>query len=123
MTVYANGEERHRYLVHEPPRPFSFFSPTIVASFEQGRTFMRCLRITRFLDAEHAVELRNRNLLWLSAAGREQRQIGTIEELERVLSDQFLMPRCRIAQAVTILERLNNQPFFGGARWRDSTED
>lgn len=58
MTHYTDGERRHGYVVHAPPRRFSFFHPTIVRSFGRDWTFMRNLRITRFLENGGAVELR-----------------------------------------------------------------
>jgi hypothetical protein len=35
---------------------------------------------------------------------------------------EFGMPRCRIEEAVAVLERLTGQAFFGTAPWRDSTD-
>lgn len=123
MTVYSNGEERHRYFVHEPPRTHSFFHKTIVASFEPGRTFMRCLRITRFLEDGSAVELRNRRLLRLTADKASETQIDSLVQLRRAVNEDFMMPRCRIEEAVSVLERLNRRPFFGEEPWMDSVEE
>lgn len=123
MVIYAGGERHHGYLVHPPARPTSYFHPTIVRSFDAGRTFMRCLRITKFLDATHAVELRNRKLLHLSADNVSERIIDSMEDLRQAINEEFLMPRCPIEQAVETLERLNGQAFFGPQRWLDSTEE
>ncbi|MGE5813590.1 MAG: arylamine N-acetyltransferase [Acidobacteriota bacterium] len=122
MTIFAGGEKRHGYVVHQPPRAPSFFHQTIVGSFERGRTFMRCLRVTRFFDDGEAVELRNRKLLRLSREGSSEQQIDTLDELQRAVSDEFRMPRCRIEEAVATLEQLNGREFFGAERWLDSTE-
>lgn len=122
MAVYSDGERRHAYIVHGPPRPAAFFDPTIAASFERGRTFMRCLRITRFLENGSAIELRNRRLLRLSPETVTEHQIDSLQELRRVVNEQFIMPRCRVEEAVDVLERLNGRPFFGEERWLDSTE-
>lgn len=123
MIEYTSGERRHGYVVHEPARPFAFFYPTIVASFEPGRTFMRCLRITRFLDGGDAVELRNRTLLRLSEDGVTERQVDSLNQLRHAVHDEFRMPRCRVEEAVAMLERLNGRSFFGDERWLDSTAE
>jgi len=122
MTEYTNGERHHGYMVHEPARPFGFFHSTIVASFEPGRTFMRCLRITRFLENGDALELRNRRLLRLSNEAVTERQIESLEQLRHAVDEEFRMPRSRVEEAVATLERLNGRPFFGEERWLDSTE-
>jgi arylamine N-acetyltransferase len=120
MTVYSGAEKRHGYVVHEPPRAASYFSPTIVRSFEPGRTFMRCLRITRFFDPSRAVEIRNRSVLHLSREGAVARQVNSIEELRQVVNEELLMPRCPVERAVGILERVNARPFFSAEPWADS---
>lgn len=122
MTFYSNGERRHGYVVHEPPRSTAFFHPTIVRSFEPARTFMRCLRITRFLDSGGAIELRNRRLLQTSGDTATERQIASLDELRQVVTRQFAMPRCPVDHAIAVLERVNRRQFFGPERWLDSTE-
>ena len=123
MAVYVGDEQVHRYLVHEPPRPHSFFFGTIAGSFEPGRTFMRCLRITKFLENGGAVELRNRRLLRLTHAGGTETLVNSLAELRRAVEQEFRMPRCRIEDAVKVLERLNGHSFFGAEQWLDSTEE
>lgn len=121
MTVFTNGERRHRYVVHAPARAASFFHPTILRSFEPGRTFMRCLRITRFFE-DRSVELRNRRLLRVSAAGVRESNLESMTDLRRAVDEEFQMPRCRVEEAVAVLERLTGQAFFGSRPWRDSTD-
>lgn len=121
MTVLTNGERRHGYVVHAPARAASFFHPVILQSFEPGRTFMRCLRITRFF-ADRAVELRNRRLLRVTADRVRETSVDSMADLRRAVDEEFQMPRCRIEDAVAVLERLNGQPFFGSQAWRDSTD-
>lgn len=123
MAVYVGDEPVHRYLVHEPPRSHAFFFGTIAESFEPGRTFMRCLRITRFLENGGAVELRNRRLLRLTSGGATETTVNSLAELRRAVDDEFGMPRCRVEEAVMVLERLNGRSFFGADRWLDSTEE
>ncbi len=121
MTVLTDGEPRHRYFVHGPARAASFFQPTILRSFEPGRTFMRCLRITRFF-ADRSVELRNRRLLRVTAGGVRESHLESMADLRRAVDEEFQMPRCRVEEAVAVLERLTGQAFFGSAPWRDSTD-
>lgn len=123
LTLYTNGERRHGYVVHEPPRATAYFHQTILKSFEPARTFMRCLRITRFIDSGGAIELRNRRLLQISGDSSTERQITSLEDLRQVVTRHFDMPRCPIERAVGVLERLNGTPFFGAERWLDSTEE
>jgi arylamine N-acetyltransferase len=123
MTRYSGGEMRHSYTVHQPPRRWPFFHPTVAASFQPGRTFMKSLRITRFLEDGGAVELRNRRLLRLSANGVVERQIESLGDLRHELDDEFQMPRCPVEEAVGVLERLNDAEFFGETMWRDTTEE
>ncbi len=120
MTVFTNGERRHGYLVHPPPRAASFFHPAILESFAPGRTFMRCLRITRFLE-DGAVELRNHRLLRISKDGVSEMMVGSMAELRSAVNEEFAMPRCRIEDAVATLERLNGRDFFGPG-WADSID-
>lgn len=121
MTVFTNGARRHGYVVHPPARDAAFFEPTILRSFEPGRTFMRCLRITRFFE-DRAVELRNRRLLRVTAAAVVETSVDSLEDLRRAVDDEFEMPRCRVEEAVATLERLNAKAFFGSDPWRDSTD-
>jgi N-hydroxyarylamine O-acetyltransferase len=121
MTVFTNGERRHGYVVHAPARAASFFDPVVLQSFEPGRTFMRCLRITRFFE-DRAVELRNRRLLRVSAGRVRETSVDSMADLRRAVNEEFQMPRCRIEEAVAVLERLNRREFFGSQVWRDSTD-
>jgi arylamine N-acetyltransferase len=121
MTVFTNGERRHGYVVHPPARDASFFHPIVGRSFEPGQTFMRCLRITRFFD-DRAVELRNRRLLRVTAERAWETTIESMAHLRRVVDDELQMPRCRVEDAVAVLERLNGREFFGSEVWRDSTD-
>lgn len=120
MTFFTDGVVRHGYSVHPPPRSASFFHPVILDSFVPGRTFMRCLRITRFFD-NGAVELRNRRLLRIQGMQVTERTIESMAELRRAVDEEFLMPRCRVEDAVAALERLNQRDFFGPG-WADSTD-
>jgi len=122
MVRFTDGARCHGYVVHGPPRLFPFFHPTIMASFEPGRTFMRCLRITRFLEQGGVIELRNRRLLVVSARGARESAVESLPELRRAVNEQFRMPRCDVEQAVAMLEQLTGCPFFGASEWRDSTD-
>jgi arylamine N-acetyltransferase len=121
LTMFTCGVPRHGYVVHPPPRAASFFEPIILRSFEPGRTFMRCLRITRYFD-DRAVELRNRRLSTITAGSVTERSVDSLAELRRAVDEEFEMPRCRIEDAVGVLERLTGQAFFGTTPWRDSTD-
>ena len=159
MTHYTDGERRHGYVVHGPPRRYSFFYPTIVKSFSRDWTFMQNLRITRFLENGGALELRNRMFLEIhgapeaevgltiegrpdigtsEAGGRlpgarvtgsvltgttpaspspaatcvTERRLASLDELVSVVRDRFEMPRCRVEEAVAVLERFTGRPFF-----------
>jgi arylamine N-acetyltransferase len=121
LTMFTGDALRHRYVVHPPPRAASFFDPIVLRSFKPGRTFMRCLRITKFFD-DHAVELRNRRLSVIRADSVAERSVDSLADLRRAVDVEFGMPRCRIEEAVAVLERLTGQAFFGTAPWRDSTD-
>ncbi len=120
MTVLTLGEPRQGYLVHGPARAASFFEPVILRSFEPGRTFMRVLRITRFFD-DRALELRNRRLLRVTAGDVQETTIDSLPELRRAVDEEFQMPRCRVEEAVAVLERLTGREFFGSQPWRDTS--
>lgn len=121
MTVFTNGTWRHSYVVHPPARAASFFGPIVLRSFEPGRTFMRCLRITRFFE-DRAVELRNRRLLRVTADCAHETTLDSAADLRRAVDEDFQMPRCPVEEAVAVLERLNGREFFGPQPWRDSTD-
>jgi arylamine N-acetyltransferase len=121
MSPIVNGERRHGYFVHPPPRSSGFFCPIVLRSFEPGRTFMRCLRITRYFH-DHAIELRNQRLLRITADDASATSVASLTELRRAVNEQLRMPRCPIEEAVRVLERVNGREFFGGQQWNDSTD-
>lgn len=121
LSHYNDGQRRHGYVVHQPPRRFEYFHPVIVASFGPGRTFMRCLRITRFFEDGSAIELRNRRLLRMSRGEVVERRMESLDDLRAAVGNEFGMPRCPVEHAVRVLERLNGVPFFGDTTWLDST--
>ena len=119
LKTFDREAHIHGYVVHPPPRTPEFFRQTIVDSFERGRTFMRCLRITRFFD-DHAVELRNRRLIVYRGAESHETIINSLAELRYAVEMDMLMPRCPVERAVTVLEGLTGAPFFGDQPWADS---
>ncbi len=121
MTVFTNGARRHGYFVHPPARDASFFGATILRSFEPGRTFMRCLRITRYFE-DRSIELRNRRLLRVGPGGVRESTVDSMSELRRAIDEEFELPRCPIEEAVESLERINAKPLFGTAPWHDATD-
>ena len=119
LKTFDRDAHVHGYVVHPPPRTFDFFRQTIVDSFERGRTFMRCLRITRFF-ADHTVELRNRRLIVYRGTESRETTINSLAELRYAVDMDMLMPRCPVERAVSVLERLTGAPFFGEQPWADS---
>jgi hypothetical protein len=111
MAAYSDGERIHGYVVHCAPRSLAFFEPIILDSYQPGRTFMTCLRVTRFFD-DYAVELRNRTLTYCRDAGNREVQLNSAAELRRAFADDLAMPRCPADEAVATLERLTGAPFF-----------
>lgn len=121
LSFFSRGVLRHGYVVHPPRRTPEFFRQTIVNSFEPGRTFMRCLRLSRYFD-DRAVHLRNRLLIIARGSAVTEATLNSLEELRRAVDDEFQMPRCRIEDAVAVLERLRQRPFFGDEAWADSVD-
>lgn len=119
VTMLVGGEPRHGYLVHPPERRKDFFTPTVVASFERGRTFMRVLRITRCFTS-HIAELRNTRLLRHTAEATVERHVSDLPELRHVVRTEFGMPRCPVEDAVAMLGELTGREFFSLEPWADA---
>ena len=119
LTMTTGDGRQHGYVVHPPPRTPEFFRPTIVASFRPGATFMRGLRISRFFE-DRAVDLRNRRLTISRGDRSEQRTLDNLAELRHAVNTEFLMARCPVEEAVSILEHLTGRAFFSGEEWPDS---
>ncbi len=115
--LFSRGEHVHGYVVNEGPRSLEDFRSIIVDSFQPGRTFMSLLRIVRIFP-EHTVELLNRTVKVHCGPTTMQTTINSMEELRRVVDEQFLMPRCPVEKAVQILERTNRIEFFGAQQER-----
>ncbi len=111
MDVFDGCERAHGYVVHPEARTIEFFRPVILDSFERGKTFMTCLRITRFFDG-HAVELRDRRLLRFQGAQTDETELRNMVELEAAMRDEFAMPRCPVREAVRALESITGQSFW-----------
>lgn len=111
MTVFWRGEIVHGYRVHGPPRPLSFFEPIIRDSYTPGRTFISTLRITRFFE-DGVVELKGTRLTSERNGIQSESEMRCVEDLESAVVNALAMPRCPIAKAVRILERIAGKPFF-----------
>ena len=111
VGVYSGRDRLHGYRVHDVPRSFDFFHQTILDSYARGKTFMSCLRIARFSETGSA-HLRDR-LLTITEGGKQSaREIANMEELEAAAAGPLGMPRCRINEAVSVLEEVTGQRFF-----------
>ncbi|MBI4912009.1 MAG: arylamine N-acetyltransferase [Acidobacteria bacterium] len=112
MTEFEGIHPVHGYLVHGPSRTRRYFDRTIQESFEPGRTFMSCLRITRFF-ATHHCDLRNDTLLQVRGSRVKKTRLATRQELREVVHGLLGMPRCPIDEAVDVLENLTGRRLFG----------
>ena len=122
MAVSAGLERRHSYTVHGPGRSAEFFTGTVLESYDPGRTFMRHLRVCRIFE-RHSADLKD-NVLAVHRENQTTRTaLGSMAELEAAFADELRMPRCPIASAVAILERLNGRPFFDAAPGTDAGMD
>ena len=111
MDVFDGCERAHGYVVHSQARTPEFFRPVILDSFDPGKTFMTCLRITRFFE-NHAVELRDRKLLRFRGAHSDETELRNLAELDAAVKDEFAMPRCPVTGAVRALESITGQSFW-----------
>jgi arylamine N-acetyltransferase len=121
MSMHVRGQRRHGYIVHPPPRAPEFFTRTILESYEPGRTFMRCLRISRCFR-NRVVDLRNRTLTISQDGSSTETILRSTGDLRRALDTVLQMPRCPVDEAVGILEQLTGKPFFGTEPWQDSLD-
>ncbi|MCK5350438.1 MAG: arylamine N-acetyltransferase, partial [Desulfobacula sp.] len=113
IAVFLNGNKIHGYILNEESRKFNFFSKTIHESFEIGKAFMSCIRITRFFK-DKTVELKNRTLIHYKGGQSSLKVLKNIEQVENAVKNDLMMPHCPIRKAVKILEQIILKPFFEG---------
>ena len=112
VNEYSGQERLHGYRAHEPPRDSAFFHRIVLDSYLPGKTFMSCLRITRFFE-DYTVELRDRTLAYYAAGASREAALSDRAALESAVANHLAMPRCPITQAVEDLERITGKPLFG----------
>lgn len=111
VDVFSNGARVHGYIAHNEPRTVEFFRQTILDSYLPGKTFMSCLRISRYWETG-SVHLRDR-ILSVEACGKVRTtELKNMSELEAAIIGPLEMPRCPINHAVAVLEELKGQSFF-----------
>ncbi len=101
----------HGYTINEDIRKFDFFFKTIRESFETGRTFMSCIRITRVFE-DQTVELKNNRLIYYKGGNSHSKTLKNMNEVESAVKNELMMPRCPIKKAIKILEQVTQQNFF-----------
>jgi hypothetical protein len=111
MAHWRGDERIHGYVVHEPPRDFSYFRRTVEDSFLPGRTFMTWLRIARFFD-DHSVDLIDRTLTIHRGCCSRDYEVTSVKEIRDAIDNEMGMPRCPVEEAVEVFERLNGKKFF-----------
>jgi arylamine N-acetyltransferase len=111
VGVYAGLDRIHGYRAHNQPRTPDFFRQTILDSYLPGKTFMTCLRISRFYE-QGSVHLRDRVLTIESAQHLTERELHNMAELREAIEGPLAMPRCPIAEAVAVLEEVMGEPYF-----------
>lgn len=113
LAVFKGAERVHGYVVHPPARSPQYFTPIILDSYKPTRTFMQCLRITRFFE-DHAVELRNNTLTRYRGSGCSRTALASAAELEAAVREEMALPRCPVREALDVLERMTGRSLFGG---------
>ena len=111
IEVLLDGNRIHGYSINEDSRKFSFFSKTIIESFETGNTFMSCIRITRFFK-DRTVELKNRTLVSYEKGKSHSKILSNIAEIEAAVKNELMMPNCPVKRAIEILENVTQRSFF-----------
>ena len=111
VALFSGKERLDGYIVHGPPRTKDFFRKTTMESFEMGRTFMSCLRITRFFK-NHTVELKDKKLIYHKDGKSSQQELKNLADIELAVQNNLLMPRCPIKKAIKILEQVSGKSFF-----------
>lgn len=101
------------YLAHGPARRRSFFRRAVMDSFQPGRHFLTLLRIVRF-NQDGMLELTNHTLRRHTRAGVEERRLRGASELAAAVHNEFGMPRCPLAEALAMLERLTGRTYDEG---------
>ena len=105
------GERIHGYVVHGPPRDFSYFRRTIEDSYLPGKTFMTWLRIARFFE-DHSVDLIDRTLTIHHRGQSRDYRLKSIHEIRAAVDNEMRMPRCPVEEAIEFLEQFNGNKFF-----------
>lgn len=108
----VDGNRRHGYVVHPPARKPELFRSAILDSYRTDSTFMRCLRISRVVRSE-VVDLRNRTLVISCGESFTVTKLDCVAGLRGAMDDVLLMPRCRLEDAIRVLEDLAGVSFFG----------
>jgi arylamine N-acetyltransferase len=114
LALLRGGTRLHGYVAHGPARPFEFFHPVILRSFQTGQTFMTNLRIVRYFEDGRAAEIFNSMLTVHSGSESRSVELGSVAELRSAVADDLGLPRCPVEEAVDVLERLTGRPLFQG---------
>jgi arylamine N-acetyltransferase len=109
-THSASGLD-HGYRVNETPRDHAFFREIIVDSFQPGSTFMTLLRVIRIFPQGMA-ELKSRTFTTHRGKTSTEVTLQDHSELSNAMRKDFLLPRCPVDRAVSILDRVNHSLFF-----------
>jgi len=111
IQVLLDGSRIHGYTINETFRNFDFFLNTINESFEIGRTFMSCIRITRVFK-DQTIELKNNELIYYKKEKYHSIALKNIAEVASAVKNELLMPHCQIKKAIRVLEHVAKTSFF-----------
>ncbi len=111
IEVLLDSDRIHGYTINEDIRTFDFFSKTIRESFETGKTFMSCIRITRVFE-DQTIEMKNNRLIYYNGGNSHSKMLKDMDEVEFAVKNELMMPRCPIKKAIRILEQLTQRDFF-----------
>lgn len=111
MRVSTDSGYVHGYHAHAVARSYDFFKQVVLESYLPGKTFMNCLRITRFFE-EHSIELKDDVLTIRKGSVKTQRNLRSRAELRDVVDHDLAMPKCPVEEGLDVLERIAGRQIF-----------
>ncbi len=107
MEMYWDGALTHGYTVKPIPRQIDYFDQVIAASFRPEATFMNALLVARFFPNRSTV-VHNLALVETYSAESSARPLANLDELARVVQENFEIPAEVTLEALKGLGELGN---------------
>jgi len=107
MELYRDGSLEHGYLAKCRARQFREFEKPIADSFREDQTFMNALLVARF-SPQSSLVIRNLTVTEYGPNSITSRDLGSLDDAARSISDGFAIPRAVVKEAMAELGTLRS---------------